>query len=169
LSSNRLKELSADQGSRLEAIAEDIFKLHFMFWALRHRNRVEDPYDLTEPEFFTLETLYEKGLCTVGELQQVLDVRPAQMSRIVRSLEGKAKPLIGCSINPQDKRKINVMISEIGKKARDEYKRRRVEANMELLGGMSEAEQEEVWKLLKRYREIMSDMLQHPQAETAGK
>jgi DNA-binding MarR family transcriptional regulator len=147
---------------QLESIAGDLFSLNFMFWTVRHRNRVEDPYDLTDPEFVALDTLHSKGLCTVGELQQVLDVRPAQMSRIIRALEHKAeKPMIKCSINPQDKRKIDVVITDLGRKVHDEYKHRRIMINVDLLKNLSKSEQEEVGRLVNRYRQIMEEMLQH--------
>jgi len=162
LTTAQVRNIDSHDPEKLEAIADNIFSLNFMFWTVRHRNRVEDPYDLTEPEFVTLDTLYSKGLCTVGELQQVLDVRPAQMSRIVRSLEHKAeKPLIKCSINPQDKRKIDVVITDLGKKVHDEYKQRRIRINMDLLKNLSKSEQEEVGRLINRYRQIMEEMLQH--------
>jgi DNA-binding MarR family transcriptional regulator len=162
LTATQVKGTGLHERNPLEAIANDLFSLNVLFWTVRHRNRVEDPYDLTEPEFVALETLYSKGLCTVGELQQVLDVRPAQMSRIVRALENKAeKSLIKCSINPQDKRKIDVVITDLGRKAHDEYKQRRIIINMDLLKGLNKSEQEEVGRLVNRYRQIMEEMLQH--------
>lgn len=160
MSPSRLKNLSADDRERLEALAEEMFSLNFLFWTLRHRNKVDDPFDLTDPEFVTLDTLAHKKSCTVGELQQILDVRPAQMSRIIRALENKAeKPLIACAINPQDKRRINVSISDLGKKAHEEYRKRRLQTSMELLVGMSESEQAETTKIVHRFRQIMSDQL----------
>jgi DNA-binding MarR family transcriptional regulator len=160
LSPNRLKNLTADDRERLEALAEEMFNLHFLFWALRHRNKVDDPFDLTEPEFVTLDTLAQRKTCTVGEIQQILDVRPAQMSRIIRALENKAeKPLITCAINPQDKRRINVTISELGKKAHEEYRKRRLQSHIALLTGLAESEQTEIMKIVHRFRQIMSDQL----------
>jgi MarR family transcriptional regulator, 2-MHQ and catechol-resistance regulon repressor len=160
LSPNRARNLSSDERERLEQIAREMFSMHFLFWALRHRNRVDDPYDLTEPEFVVLDTLAERGVCTVGELQQVLDVRPAQMSRIIRALESKLdKSLICCAINTQDKRRINVTITDLGRKAHEEYRRRRLQINMELLTGLSEEEQTEIIRLLNRFRHIMSERL----------
>jgi len=160
LAPNRPKGSNLEDRDRLEVIAQEIFNLHFLFWALRHRNRSDDPYDLTEAEFVALNTLVEKGVCTVGELQQVLDVRPAQMSRIIRALENKAdKPMISCAINPSDKRRVNVTITDTGQKAQQEYKRRRLTSNIDLLKGLSEGEQTEMMKLLNRFREIMSAQL----------
>ncbi len=160
MSSTRSKNLNVADRDKLEALAEEMFSLHFLFWALRHRNRVDDPYDLTEPEFVTLDTLVRKNTCTVGEIQQILDVRPAQMSRIIRALESKGdKPLIACAINPQDKRRVNVIATDFGRKAHDEYRKRRIHTNMGLLSGLSESEQTEVIKLVHRFRHIMSEQI----------
>jgi hypothetical protein len=41
---------------------------------------------------------------------------PAQMSRIIRSLEARERPMIVCRINPQDKRKIDVCLTAAGEK-----------------------------------------------------
>ena len=159
MSPNTLKDMFTDRETRLRAIAEENFSLRLMFWAVRHRNRIEDPHDLTDPEYFALHMLYEKGVCTVGDLQKSLDVRPAQMSRIIRSLESKGKGLISCAINPEDKRKINVLISDAGRKAHDVYKNRHIEMNVELIRKLSDLEQEEMWRLMNRYRQMMSEMI----------
>jgi DNA-binding MarR family transcriptional regulator len=162
LTPTRLKNSVTEESRQLEAIAQEMFRLNFMFWTLRHRNRITDPFDLTDPEFVTLDTLAERGMCTVGEIQQVLDVRPAQMSRIIRSLENKlAKALIACSINPTDKRKINVSITEQGRKARDDYKSRWISSNVKLLKGLSDSEQVELERLINRFHQIMTEQLGH--------
>src|SRR4051812_1598542 len=62
--------------------------------------------DLKEDEFLTLSILHQHETLIVGDIQRQLGVLPAQMSRIIRSLEDRDQPLIACSINPQDKRKI---------------------------------------------------------------
>jgi DNA-binding MarR family transcriptional regulator len=69
--------------------------------------------------------------------------------------------MIKCSINPQDKRKIDVVITDLGRKVHDEYKHRRIMINVDLLKNLSKSEQEEVGRLVNRYRQIMEEMLQH--------
>jgi len=141
----------------LERIGEHMFRLTFMFWAWRRKNRVDDPHDLTESEFVALDTLVREGTCTVGQLQKVLQVQPAQMSRIIRSLEAKGShPFVECQLNPKDKRKINVSITTTGRRAHQEYRARRIRANAELLADLSEDEQADIVKLLGRYEQIMS-------------
>lgn len=162
MSPMRLKNSIEHEPQHLQAIAEEMFRLNFMFWTLRHRHRIDDPYDLTDPEFVALDILADRGTCTIGEIQKVLDVRPAQMSRIIRSLESKTgKVLIACSINPNDKRKINVAITEQGRKARDEYKSRWMMTNFKLLKGLSESEQIELERLLNRFHQMMTEQLEH--------
>lgn len=152
----RAQERACDALPDLERIAEHMFRLNFMFWTLRHKNRVEEPHELTEAEFAALDTLVHKGVCTVGSLQKALGVQPAQMSRIVRSLEGKSpETLVQCKLNPKDKRRIDVTVTPAGKQVHDEYTRRRVRANMELLADLSKEEQAEVVRLLGRFEKIM--------------
>jgi DNA-binding MarR family transcriptional regulator len=153
----------------LDHIASQMFKLQFSFWALRHKNRVDDPHDLTEPEFVALDTLIKEGTCTVGQLQKVLDVQPAQMSRIIRSLESKgAAPLVQCQLNPKDKRRIDVTITRLGQRAHQEYRSRRLQANKDLMKDLRDDEKAEVAKLLRRFDEIMSARLSgsHPPDRT---
>jgi len=160
----KIKNLSKDERKRLEGIAEEILHLQFMFWKMRHLNRIDDPYDLSESEYATLDTLSQNPHCTVGELQKMLDVRAAQMSRIIRSLEDKGgAKLVECSINPEDKRKIDVTITSAGKKAYDEYRRRRLYANLELLMRLDRPEQENLKRLLESYRKIISKRLNNPE------
>ena len=63
---------------------------------LRGRRRAGD---LKEVEFLTLSLLQENGILIVGDIQRMLGVLPAQMSRVIRSLENRERPLIQCRIN----------------------------------------------------------------------
>jgi len=153
-------QTSTDAGDDLRRLAERIFQLNLMFWALRHKNRTDDPNDLTEPEFATLDTLVGHGVCTVGTLQKALNVQPAQMSRIIRSLEAKAgKKMVECQLNPKDKRRIDVTVTAQGRKAYQDYRELRLDANMELLASLSKTEQRELIKLLDRFGALMSERL----------
>ena len=96
-------------GVRFEEIAQDLFGVitQLGLAVARGRRRLGD---LKEAEFLTLAILRERGTMIVGDIQRLLGVLPAQMSRIIRALEDRDQPLIGCRINPQDKRKINVCL-----------------------------------------------------------
>src|SRR5947208_15050766 len=94
--------------------------------------------DLKELEFLTLAILRQHRTMIVGDIQRILGVLPAQMSRIIRSLEARKPPLIGCQINAHDKRKIDVHLTAAGEQALADYVAPRIAALAELLARLSE-------------------------------
>ncbi|MCH7991698.1 MAG: MarR family transcriptional regulator, partial [Gemmatimonadetes bacterium] len=59
--------------------------------------------------------LTKTEVVTVGELQKSIGILPAQMSRLLRGLEDKSGTgLVASSINPQDRRKVDVTITDDG-------------------------------------------------------
>src|SRR5262249_51625995 len=90
--------VASGTGVRLEETARDLFEVvtQLGLTALRGRRRTGD---LKEVEFLTLAILQEHGTMIVGDIQRLLGVLPAQMSRIIRSLENRDRPLISCQIN----------------------------------------------------------------------
>src|SRR5437899_422707 len=107
-------------GNRLEDIAHDLFEVFTRLGLSSGRGRRRGG-DLKEAEFLTLALLQLHGTMIVGDIQKLLGVLPAQMSRIIRSLENRQLPLILCHINPRDKRKVDVELTPAGEKALDEY------------------------------------------------
>jgi DNA-binding MarR family transcriptional regulator len=103
--------------------------------------------DLTELEFLTLSLLHAQQPRVVGDLLRLLEVSPTQMSRILRALEGRERPLIRCHINPQDKRKVNVTLTLAGERALAEYRANCLTRLTERLRQLSEEEQEELLRL----------------------
>jgi DNA-binding MarR family transcriptional regulator len=139
---------------RLEEIAEDLFDVvtRVCLTAPRGRRRSGDLKDI---EYHTLAILQGRGTMIVGDIQRLLGVLPAQMSRVIRSLEDRALPLIACRINPHDKRKIDVCMTEAGEKAVQDYQSVRVHRIAELLQDLTEAEQESLVHLLDRLRDLL--------------
>ena len=138
----------------LERLAQEVLEVvrQVSLMAPRGRRR---PGDLKEGEFLTLAMLQDQGTKTVGEIQRELGVLPAQMSRIVRSLENRDRPMVVCKLNPQDKRKIDVTLTEDGVKALSVYSRSRVARILEALREMNEEEQEALAAILEKSREIL--------------
>ena len=66
--------------------------------------------EIKEMEFLTLAILQHHRTMIVGDIQRILGILPAQMSRIIRSLEDHTPPLIACQINSHDKRKVDVQL-----------------------------------------------------------
>ena len=137
-----------------EAIAQDLCEVvtQLSLAVPRGRRRAGD---LKEIEFLTLAILQDHGTMTVGDIQRLLGVLPAQMSRIIRSLENRPQPLISCQINPRDKRKVDVCLTPVGSKALTEYQALRTDRLVELLRDLPEQEQEDLNRLVDKLHGLL--------------
>jgi DNA-binding MarR family transcriptional regulator len=140
----------------LEEAAEEIFELTKMNWlAIGRHKRQKGEIDLTESEFLALDRLTRSHPqpLNVGEIQRHIGVLPAQMSRIIRSLESKAgKPLIRCRINPSDKRKINVTLTETGRDAHKAFRDTRLASTIELVTELPPADRVELMRIIRQFK-----------------
>ena len=90
----------------------------------------------------------------------VVGILPAQMSRVIRSLEAKhGKPLIDCSINPEDKRRIDVCRTEAGVKAHATYRSSRLMATVAILAELTQKDRNEFMRLLRLSRGHLAKQL----------
>lgn len=110
------------------------------------------PGDLKEIEYLTLAVLQGRGTMTVGDIQRRLGVLPAQMSRILRSLEDRDRPLIAGHINPRDKRKVDVQMTAAGEKTLQDYQAIRVTRIAAVLHDLPEEIQDDLGRLLEKLR-----------------
>jgi DNA-binding MarR family transcriptional regulator len=145
----------------LERLAQEIFEVVRQLSLATSRGR-RRPGDLKEGEFLTLSLLQERGTTIVGDLQRELGVLPAQMSRIIRGLEDRGRPLITCQINPQDKRKVNVNLTAEGERALSDYRRHRIGRLMQVLRELDEDHLDNLAALVERIRAS----LRRPAAES---
>jgi DNA-binding MarR family transcriptional regulator len=134
---------------RVDELAQKLFDVitQFCLTIPRHRRRSGD---LKEVEFLTLSILCHHDTLIVGDIQRMLGVLPAQMSRIIRSLETREQAFIACRINPQDKRKIDVALTEAGRLACQEYQTTRIASIAQFLSKMSEDDLENLHSLLAK-------------------
>ena len=141
-------------GNRIEDLAHELFDLvtQICLSSLRGRRRAGD---LKEVEFLTLSLLQANGTMIVGDIQRLLGTLPAQMSRIIRSLENRELPLIECRINPRDKRKIDVCMTPHGERSLVEYQGVRVGRIIERLRSLSEEDQEELLRVLNKVHGLL--------------
>jgi len=146
--------MATGTGHRTLDIAQELFEVvtQICLSTLRGRRRLGD---LKEVEFLTLALLQANGTMIVGNIQRVLGVLPAQMSRVIRSLENRERPLIQCQINPRDKRKIDVCLTPTGEKALLEYQGTRVGRIVELLQDLPEEDQEELIHALAKLHGLL--------------
>jgi len=140
-------------GIRLEEIAREVFEVLTQL-GLTVPQRRRRAGDLKEIEFQALALLHGRGTMIVGELQRRLGVLPAQMSRIIRALEDRERPMIACHINPRDKRKVDVRMTPAGEKALLDHQSVRVGRIAELLRDLPEEMQEDLGRLLDKLREL---------------
>jgi DNA-binding MarR family transcriptional regulator len=111
--------------------------------------------DLKEAEFLTLSVLYRQRTLIVGDIQRILGVLPAQMSRVIRSLEDRERPLISCRINPHDKRKIDVTMTPAGVRAFHEHQAARVGALSRVLTRLPEEDLDDLQRLSEKLRDVL--------------
>lgn len=91
----------------------------------------------------------------VGDIQRILGVLPAQMSRVIRSLENRERPMIECRINSRDKRKIDVDLTINGEKALVDYQTKRVGRIVERLADLSEDDQDDLIRSLNKLHSLL--------------
>jgi DNA-binding MarR family transcriptional regulator len=142
--------------TRSQELARQLFDLitEFCLARPRHRRRAGD---LKEIEFLTLTLLHRHGTLIVGDIQRHLGVLPAQMSRIIRSLEARERPLIACRINPTDKRKIDVVLTAAGQVAFQDYLSARVTGISHLIDRLNDDDLEDLNRLVEKLHDLMPD------------
>ena len=140
--------------SSLDQMAEEMFSLNMLAWRERVASKRQAETDLSESQFLAIDTLVNApGVLTVGEIQRAIGVLPAQMSRIIRSLESNFdKPLIKCELNQQDKRKIDVTMTAEGKKVYNEFRGVRLAKNLQILKGLPDADRIEFVRICREIR-----------------
>jgi len=125
-------------------LAEAIFTVSKHSWAESSRQTSV----ITESEFLALEYLCEVGTTSVGEIQHHINVVPAQMSRLLRRLE--AEKLVTTAINLDDRRKVDVTISNAGRAVRDEYRKAKLAPIIAALDRLTTEERSEFMNLVKK-------------------
>src|SRR2546428_6295804 len=157
VSRNRRRDITSmatGTGHRVEDIAHELFQVvtQICLSTLRGRRRAGD---LKEVEFLTLSLLQAHGIMIVGDIQRVLGVLPAQMSRVIRALENRERPLIQCRINSRDKRKIDVDLTANGERALIEYQGKRVGRIVEQLSHLTDDDQDDMIRTLNKLHGLL--------------
>lgn len=146
--------MSSVSGQRIEELAQDFFGLMTQL-SLSTQSLQRRRVELKEFEFLTLCVLNTHPRMIVGEIQRLLGVLPAQMSRIIRSLESRQPPFIECQINPNDKRKIDVRLTPAGERALFDYQELRVQKLTNLFQNLSEEDQEDLSCWIQKISDLL--------------
>jgi DNA-binding MarR family transcriptional regulator len=147
--------VASGPGMRLEGLARNLFDVVTQFCLAVPRGRRRTG-ELKEVEFLTLSILHHHDTLIVGDIQRMLGVLPAQMSRIIRSLEARERPLIACRINPHDKRKIDVALTPEGEGAFQQYQTIRVRTIAALLARLGEDDVADLQRLTDRLQTALA-------------
>jgi DNA-binding MarR family transcriptional regulator len=146
----------------IDQMAEEVFALTVLSWRQRLASKQQQA-ELSESQFLTMDTLiHNPEVLTVGEIQRGISVLPAQMSRIIRSLEtGFEKPLIRCELNQEDKRKINVSLTSEGRRIFNDFRTARLAKTVDILKHLSENDRLDFVRICRQIRAL------YQQQETA--
>ncbi|MGF1578895.1 MAG: MarR family winged helix-turn-helix transcriptional regulator [Gemmataceae bacterium] len=139
--------MATGTGSQTLALAQDLFEVLTQI-SLSTQPHQRRGMELKELEFLTLSILHSHQPMIVGNIQRLLGVLPAQMSRIIRALENREPPLISCEINTRDKRKVDVHLTDSGEQALLDYQEARVGRLASILSGATDEDQEDLTRLI---------------------
>ncbi len=145
---------------QLEELADEVFEVIRLVAAIRSRSKASGPEEVTEAEFVVLDLLVRHDCLTVGEIQKQLGVLPAQMSRVLRSLEDKdGRVLVQCAINPRDRRKVDVTITEDGKAAHDRFRTARRSTSMSFLKHLQPEDRDVFMRIIRSWKVEIAKLL----------
>ncbi len=146
----------------LNQLADEVFELTTVVAALRSRTRKPDSEELSETEFLTLDLLDKHGTMNVGEIQREIGILPAQMSRLIRTLESKSLgPMVECRINDKDRRKIDVCLTEHGRGEHIAYRTARRATTIEFLKHLAPDDRQVFMRACRAFREQITKSLQN--------
>jgi len=138
------------EAASIEAMADQIMALTRLTWASRLKLRKARADELTNTEFLALDFLERDAPLTVGQLQRRIGILPAQMSRVIKALEKRfPKKLVSCTINATDKRKIDLALTDAGRRTLASFKKVRLAYCIEALRMLSEADRLEFMRIVR--------------------
>ncbi len=146
--------MATGTSSQTLGLAQDLFEVLTQI-SLATQPHQRRGMELKELEFLTLSILHAHQPMIVGNIQRLLGVLPAQMSRIIRALENREPPLISCEINTRDKRKVDVHLTEAGHQALLDYQEVRVSRLSAILANASDDDQEDLTRLIHQLTSIL--------------
>ena len=139
--------------SDVERLSRDIMRL--MWVGSKRLAQILAVYDLTIPQFYTLVAISRQGQsCRMGDLAHQLFQSSATMTGIVTRLE--ADGLVERVMDPDDRRAVQVRVTERAKKMLDEVLAARRESVTQTLDRLSAEERQEFLRLLDVYVDALT-------------
>ena len=130
--------------SSTDQLVESLFDL----WRwLRHMSNEIRQSDLTREQFWLLHQLRRRGTLSIGEVAGTLGISQSTATTACKRLE--AAGLITRSRRVDDERVVEVELTEQGRSAVNDWRRRRREAVAELLAPLNDTERDELQRLIQ--------------------
>src|SRR5579883_2606524 len=143
----------ASTASDAERLSRGIMRLMWMNG--KRLGQILAAYDLTIPQFYTLLAISRCGSgCRMGDLAHQLFQSSATMTGIVTRLE--ADGLVERVMDPNDRRAVQVRVTERAKKMLDEVLAAQHESVSHTLDRMSASDRQEFLRLLDVYFDALS-------------
>jgi len=142
-----------DTQKTIDRMAQEIFELYQLIAIARSRQPAGSD-DLSETEFLALDVLSKEEPLAVGDIQRRIGVVPAQMSRIIRALEEQGgKDYVRSQINPHDRRRIDVYLTEKGREAYTRYRNVRLKSMYDILAALNPEDRVHFMRIMGQLRD----------------
>lgn len=133
----------------MDTLANDLFDMVSRLRISTYCNR----RNLVEAELLILSLFRRTPSLRVGDIRHTLGLFPAQMSRLLRSLENRSPPLIECRIDQSDKRRIDIYITADGGKMIAEYRSVCVSRIVDQLQNLTDDDQKDLIRVLNKLQD----------------
>ncbi len=128
-------------------------QLRDAMWACMELELANLGHDLTFSQYITLKKL-AAGTAGVTDLARAAEVNPSAMTRLLDRLE--AKGLVARSADPADRRALNIQLTDAGLAIWQDVNKCGERVRERAMTGMSEAEREQLTRLLERARDNLT-------------
>ncbi len=141
-----------------EALLDELnkFSLQFMWFMRQNAIRAFEPLGL-RPNKALLLTMIDKGISHPKMIADALDVMPSAVSAMIAELEDKG--WIERSIDPNDKRKVQLKLTKAGIKLRKEMQASWNDVSRDGLQGVSEEDIRTLLRISKNILDRNQDVL----------
>ncbi len=148
-----------DSQQTLDQMADEIFELYRLI-ALARSRQPAGGNELSEAEFLTLDFLVKGEPLTIGEIQKAIGVLPAQMSRIIRALEEEGgHGFLECRINPSDRRRVDVSLTQSGKDAYQRFRSVRLGSMQHILTTLAPNDRLDFMRMMRQLRTAYAEII----------
>ena len=128
-------------------------QLRDAMWARMAEELATLGHDLTFSQYITLKKLAD-GTAGVTDLARAAEVNPGAMTRLLDKLE--ARGLINRVADPDDRRAINIHLTDAGLLIWQDINQCGMRVRERAMHGMSEADREQLTRLLTQVRDNLS-------------